>query len=65
MVQVAAFSTRDRAQIAARQVGGRIVVAGSVFRVQLGPFTDTISAKRARDEAARHGYGDARVIHLE
>ena len=65
MVQVAAFSTRERAQIAARQVGGRIVVAGSVFRVQLGPFPDTISAKRARDEAARHGYGDARVIHIE
>lgn len=65
MVQVAAFSTRDRAQITARQVGGRIVVAGSVFRVQLGPFPDAISAKRARDEAARHGYGDARVIHIE
>jgi rare lipoprotein A len=65
MVQVAAFSTRDRAQIAARQVGGRIVVAGSVFRVQLGPFPDATSAKRARDEAARHGYGDARVIHIE
>jgi len=65
MVQVAAFSTRDRAQIAARQVGGRIVVAGSVFRVQLGPFPDAVSAKRARDEAARHGYGDARVIHIE
>ena len=65
MVQVAAFSTRDRAQIAARQVGGRIVVAGSVFRVQLGPFPDATSAKRARDEAARHGYADARVIHIE
>ena len=65
MVQVAAFSTRDRAQIAARQVGGRIVVAGSVFRVQLGPFPDAASAKRARDEAALHGYGDARVIHIE
>ena len=65
MVQVAAFSTRDRAQIAARQVGGRIVVAGSVFRVQLGPFADAASAKLARDEAARHGYGDARVIHIE
>jgi rare lipoprotein A len=65
MVQVAAFSTRDRAQIAARQVGGRIVVAGSVFRVQLGPFPDSASAKQARDEAARHGYGDARVIHIE
>ena len=65
IVQVAAFSTRDRAQVAARQVGGRIVVAGAVFRVQTGPFPDAASAKRARDEAAAHGYGDARVIHIE
>ncbi|GAA0315257.1 endolytic peptidoglycan transglycosylase RlpA [Sphingomonas oligophenolica] len=65
IVQVAAFSTRDRAQIAARQVGGRIVVAGTVFRVQIGPFADSTSAKRARDEVARHGYGDARVVHIE
>jgi rare lipoprotein A len=65
IVQVAAFSTRDRAQTAAREVGGRIVVAGSVFRVQLGPFADAASAQRARDEVARHGYGDARVIHIE
>lgn len=65
IVQVAAFSTRDRAQSAARGVGGRIVVAGSVFRVQLGPFADAASAQRARDEVARHGYGDARVVHIE
>jgi rare lipoprotein A len=65
IVQVAAFSARERAQIAARAVGGRIVVAGAVFRVQLGPFADAASAKRARDEVALHGYGDARVIHIE
>jgi rare lipoprotein A len=65
IVQVAAFSARDRAQIAARQVGGRIVVAGGVFRVQIGPFADAASAKRARDEVAQHGYGDARVVHIE
>lgn len=65
IVQVAAFSTRERAQVAARAVGGRIVVAGGVFRVQLGPFPDSASAQRARDDVARHGYGDARVIHIE
>lgn len=65
IVQVAAFSTRERAQIAARQVGGRIIFVGTVFRVQIGPFPDVASAKRARDEAATHGYGDARVIHIE
>jgi rare lipoprotein A len=65
LVQVAAFSTRERAQAAARAIGGRIVAAGGIFRVQLGPFADAASAQRARDDVARHGYGDARVIHTE
>jgi rare lipoprotein A len=65
LVQVAAFSTRERAQAAARQVGGRIAAAGNVFRVQIGPFADAASAQRARDEAARHGYADARILHIE
>ncbi len=65
LVQVAAFSTRERAQAAARQVGGRIAAAGNLFRVQIGPFADAASAQRARDEAARHGYGDARILHIE
>ncbi|WEK01287.1 MAG: SPOR domain-containing protein [Candidatus Sphingomonas phytovorans] len=65
LVQVAAFSTRERAQTAARQVGGRIAPAGALFRVQIGPFADAASAKRARDEAARHGYADARILHIE
>lgn len=65
LVQVAAFSTRERAQTAAGQVGGRITPAGNLFRVQVGPFADAASAKRARDEAARHGYADARILHIE
>ena len=65
LVQVAAFSTRERAQAAARQVGGRITAAGNLFRVQIGPFADAASAQRARDGAARHGYADARILHIE
>ena len=65
LVQVAAFSTRERAQTAARQVGGRIAAAGNLFRVQIGPFADAASAQRARDDAARHGYADARILHIE
>lgn len=65
IVQVGAFSARDRAQAVARQVGGRISVAGRLFRVQMGPFADTASAQRARDAAARQGYGDARILHIE
>lgn len=65
LVQVAAFSTRERAQTAAGQVGGRIAPAGNLFRVQIGPFADAAGAKRARDEAARRGYADARILHIE
>ncbi|MES1975909.1 MAG: SPOR domain-containing protein [Pseudomonadota bacterium] len=65
VVQVAAFSTRERAQVAARAVGGKIVAAGGIFRVQIGPFPDTAGAQRARDEVARRGYADARILHIE
>lgn len=65
VVQVAAFSTRERAQGVASQVGGRVVPAGRLFRVQVGPFASSASAKRARDDVARQGYGDARILHIE
>jgi rare lipoprotein A len=65
VVQVAAFSTRERAQGVARQVGGRVVPAGRLFRVQVGPFANAASAQRTRDDVARYGYGDARILHIE
>lgn len=61
-VQVAAFSSRDRAAALATRLGGRVVTAGSVHRVRLGPFADENSAARARDDAARQGYGDAQIV---
>lgn len=65
VVQVGAFSTREHAQTAARQVGGRISAAGGLFRVQMGPYADAASAQRGRDEAAARGYGDARVMRIQ
>ncbi len=64
-VQLAAISNRDRAQSLARSVGGSVLSAGSIYRVRLGPFPDRASAARARDQAARGGYEDARVIAEE
>jgi rare lipoprotein A len=65
VVQVGAFSARDRAQSVAQQVGGRVSAAGKFFRVQIGPFADPAGARRARDEAARHGYAGAQILHIE
>lgn len=61
-VQVAALSDGARARALATSLHGRIERAGAIFRVQIGPFADERSAQRARDDVARRGYGDARVL---
>lgn len=61
-VQVAALSNESRAQALASSLGGRVERAGSVYRVQIGPYANTASAQRARDDAVRRGYGDARIV---
>ncbi|MGY4395901.1 rare lipoprotein A [Sphingomonas sp. UYAg733] len=61
-VQVAALSNAARAQSLAASLGGRVEQAGSIFRVQIGPFANNALAQRARDDVARRGYGDARIV---
>lgn len=65
MVQVAALSSAERAASLAKQLGGRVVPLGKLYRVQLGPFADSAAAQRARDGAARRGYADARIFHTD
>lgn len=62
LVQVAALSSAARAQAVAGRLGGQVVPAGRLYRIQLGPFADVRSAETARAQAARQGFGDARVI---
>lgn len=62
IVQVAALSNAQRARALAEQLGGSVRSAGTIHRVQLGPFTDRAAAERARADAARRGYGDARIL---
>jgi rare lipoprotein A len=61
-VQVAALSNEGRAQALATSLNGRVQRAGALFRVQIGPYANTASAQRARDDVARRGYGDARIV---
>lgn len=61
-VQVATFSTRDRAAGLAKAMDGHVMPAGRYFRVRLGPFQTRAEANRARDAAAKRGYADARVL---
>lgn len=62
VVQVAALSSETRAAALSAQLGGRVIETGGIHRVQLGPFRDRAAARRARDAAARRGYGDAEVV---
>lgn len=62
LVQVVALSNADRAGALARTMNGRVESDGGLHRVRLGPFSDLISAQRARDDAARRGYGDATIL---
>lgn len=62
IVQVAALSNAQRARTLADQLGGSVRSAGSLHRVQLGPFADRAAAERARADAAKRGYGDARIL---
>ncbi|WP_225206218.1 SPOR domain-containing protein [Novosphingobium huizhouense] len=60
-VQVGAFSTRARAETAARQVGGVVSPAGTLWRVRI-PASSTAAAQAALAKAKRAGYADARVV---
>jgi len=61
VVQVAAFSTQERAARVAAQLKGRVVPAGRVWRVRLGPFDGSGEAGRALEKARAAGYRDARI----
>lgn len=60
-VQVGAFSTRERAEKAAAQVGGSVSPAGKFFRVRIGAAS-TAQAQAALAKARRAGYADARIV---
>ncbi len=61
-VQVAAFSTRERADAAAASVGGSVSPAGNLWRVRMGPFADAAAAQNGLTAAKAKGYSDARVV---
>lgn len=61
IVQVATFSTQDRAKGVAGKLGGRVNPAGRFWRVQLGPFATRGEAEAALAKAKAAGYSDARI----
>jgi len=61
-VQVGAFSNQANANGLAQSLGGFVRPGGGLYRVQMGPYRTAGEAQAARAEAARRGYGDARVL---
>jgi len=61
-VQVGAFSSRERAESAAKGVGGSALQAGKFWRVRTGPHKDRGQADTALAKVRAAGYADARVV---
>ncbi|MBB4856803.1 rare lipoprotein A [Novosphingobium chloroacetimidivorans] len=61
VVQVAAFSTKERARKVAGQLGGEVSASGRLWRVRLGPFSGSGEAAPALEKARAAGYRDARI----
>lgn len=62
-VQVAAFSSRTRAEELAGRIGANAQPSGDgkVFRVRYGPYADAQSAQQGLTLAKRNGYQGARI----
>ncbi len=63
-IQVAAVSSRARAEEIAELVGGRIEPAGSLWRVRMGPYKAEADATSALAQVRSYGYQDARLVRI-
>jgi rare lipoprotein A len=61
LVQVGAFSTRERANSVAGPLDAHVVPSGQLWRVRLGPYAKQAQADAALAKARAAGYSDARI----
>jgi rare lipoprotein A len=64
IVQIAAFSDRNRANVLARKLGARVATSGDgrTFRVQYGPYASEEDAQRGLVTAKQRGYPQAKLF---
>ncbi|HEY0958837.1 MAG TPA: SPOR domain-containing protein [Novosphingobium sp.] len=65
VVQIAAFSTKDRADSVAGKLGGQVSSAGRFWRVRAGPFPIRSGAEVVLAKVKSAGYSDARILHVD
>ena len=61
VVQVAVFSTRERADAAAGKLGASVSPSGRLWRMRMGPFATRAEAEAGLAKAKAAGYRDARI----
>ena len=62
VVQIAALSSRSRADSLARTLSGYVMPVGALFRVRTGPYASEAAARAALRQIHAKGYADARVM---
>lgn len=62
-LQVAALSSRSRADVVARSVGGYVEPTGKLFRVRKGPYPNSAAAKAALSAVRAKGFADTRMVN--
>jgi rare lipoprotein A len=65
LVQVAAFSTKVRADGASIRLGAQVSAAGRLWRMKMGPFATRAEAEAALAKARGAGYTDARIQRID
>ena len=65
VVQIAAFSTKERATKAGKRLGASVSKPGRYWYVRFGPFTSHKNAEAALEKARAAGYSDARIQRIK
>ena len=65
VVQVAAFSDKNRANAMARKIGAKVMPDGTrkIWRVRYGPYDSTKEAEAGLAQAKERGYSGARILN--
>lgn len=61
-IQVASFSSKERADATAKLLNGTVSPAGKLWRVRMGPFDKDADGNAALARAKAKGFGDATIV---
>lgn len=61
-VQLAAFSSKPRAEALAKRAGARVDAVGPLYRVRFGPFGSQAAANESLRSIRAKGYPEARIL---